>query len=175
MDCLVLFVFFYTSSPPDLPPLVSSALLCSGHRLGTAEIENAITSHPDVIESAVVGDTPWLTCGRWGRIRQRKGGQLPCWDNCRGGISPIFNKFQTQSLAKQRLSIDTGEICLHSAHPRGQIDISRVCQSRMLVSRPSTDQHRGWWSTDCRLVGRPAPAGAGRPTSTREMQYMDIF
>ena len=27
----------------------------SGHRLGTAEIENAINSHPDVIESAVVG------------------------------------------------------------------------------------------------------------------------
>ena len=27
----------------------------SGHRLGTAEIENAINEHPNVIESAVVG------------------------------------------------------------------------------------------------------------------------
>ncbi len=27
----------------------------SGHRLGTAEIENAINSHPDVVESAVIG------------------------------------------------------------------------------------------------------------------------
>ena len=27
----------------------------SGHRMGTAEVENAIDEHPDVIESAVVG------------------------------------------------------------------------------------------------------------------------
>jgi acetyl-CoA synthetase len=34
---------------------VDDVLNVSGHRLGTAEIENAINSHPDVIESAVVG------------------------------------------------------------------------------------------------------------------------
>ena len=27
----------------------------SGHRMGTAEVENAIDEHPDVVESAVVG------------------------------------------------------------------------------------------------------------------------
>jgi acetyl-CoA synthetase len=27
----------------------------SGHRIGTAEVENAINMHPDVVESAVVG------------------------------------------------------------------------------------------------------------------------
>ena len=27
----------------------------SGHRIGTAEVENAINQHPDVVESAVVG------------------------------------------------------------------------------------------------------------------------
>lgn len=34
---------------------VDDVLNVSGHRLGTAEIEAALTSHPDVIESAVVG------------------------------------------------------------------------------------------------------------------------
>jgi acetyl-CoA synthetase len=34
---------------------VDDVLNVSGHRLGTAEIENAINSHPDVVESAVVG------------------------------------------------------------------------------------------------------------------------
>ena len=34
---------------------VDDVLNVSGHRLGTAEIENAINTHPDVIESAVVG------------------------------------------------------------------------------------------------------------------------
>ena len=27
----------------------------SGHRIGTAEVENAINQHPDIVESAVVG------------------------------------------------------------------------------------------------------------------------
>ncbi len=27
----------------------------SGHRIGTAEIENVISMHPDVVESAIVG------------------------------------------------------------------------------------------------------------------------
>ncbi len=34
---------------------VDDVLNVSGHRIGTAEIENAINMHPDVIESAVVG------------------------------------------------------------------------------------------------------------------------
>ncbi|MEX1011955.1 MAG: acetate--CoA ligase [Balneolaceae bacterium] len=34
---------------------VDDVLNVSGHRLGTAEIENAINEHPDVVESAVVG------------------------------------------------------------------------------------------------------------------------
>eukprot|EP00667_Euglena_gracilis_P004574 EG_transcript_4603 len=34
---------------------VDDVLNVSGHRLGTAEIESAINSHPDIIESAVVG------------------------------------------------------------------------------------------------------------------------
>ncbi len=34
---------------------VDDVLNVSGHRMGTAEVENAINEHPDVIESAVVG------------------------------------------------------------------------------------------------------------------------
>jgi acetyl-CoA synthetase len=34
---------------------VDDVINVSGHRLGTAEIENAINKHPDVVESAVVG------------------------------------------------------------------------------------------------------------------------
>ena len=34
---------------------VDDVINVSGHRLGTAEVENAINQHPDVIESAVVG------------------------------------------------------------------------------------------------------------------------
>lgn len=34
---------------------VDDVINVSGHRLGTAEIENAINQHPDVVESAVVG------------------------------------------------------------------------------------------------------------------------
>ncbi|MEO7177049.1 MAG: acetate--CoA ligase [Saprospiraceae bacterium] len=34
---------------------VDDVINVSGHRLGTAEIENAINEHPDIIESAVVG------------------------------------------------------------------------------------------------------------------------
>ncbi len=34
---------------------VDDVINVSGHRLGTAEVENAINEHPDVIESAVVG------------------------------------------------------------------------------------------------------------------------
>src|SRR5699024_10430850 len=34
---------------------VDDVLNVSGHRLGTAEIENAINEHPKVVESAVVG------------------------------------------------------------------------------------------------------------------------
>ena len=34
---------------------VDDVLNVSGHRLGTAEIENAINTHPGVVESAVVG------------------------------------------------------------------------------------------------------------------------
>ena len=34
---------------------VDDVINVSGHRLGTAEIENAINEHPSVIESAVVG------------------------------------------------------------------------------------------------------------------------
>jgi len=34
---------------------VDDVINVSGHRLGTAEIENAINEHPDVVESAVVG------------------------------------------------------------------------------------------------------------------------
>lgn len=34
---------------------ISPLFSFSGHRLGTAEIESAINSHPDIIESAVVG------------------------------------------------------------------------------------------------------------------------
>jgi acetyl-CoA synthetase len=34
---------------------VDDVINVSGHRLGTAEIENAINAHPDIVESAVVG------------------------------------------------------------------------------------------------------------------------
>jgi len=34
---------------------VDDVMNVSGHRLGTAEVENAINEHPKVIESAVVG------------------------------------------------------------------------------------------------------------------------
>lgn len=34
---------------------VDDVINVSGHRLGTAEIENAINEHPDIVESAVVG------------------------------------------------------------------------------------------------------------------------
>jgi acetyl-CoA synthetase len=34
---------------------IDDVLNISGHRIGTAEVENAINSHPDVVESAVVG------------------------------------------------------------------------------------------------------------------------
>jgi acetyl-CoA synthetase len=34
---------------------VDDVLNVSGHRIGTAEVENAINRHPDVVESAVVG------------------------------------------------------------------------------------------------------------------------
>ena len=34
---------------------IDDVINVSGHRLGTAEIENAINFHPDVLESAVVG------------------------------------------------------------------------------------------------------------------------
>jgi acetyl-CoA synthetase len=34
---------------------VDDVINVSGHRLGTAEVENAINQHPDVVESAVVG------------------------------------------------------------------------------------------------------------------------
>src|SRR6185437_7267080 len=34
---------------------VDDVLNVSGHRIGTAEVENAINMHPDVVESAVVG------------------------------------------------------------------------------------------------------------------------
>ena len=34
---------------------VDDVLNCSGHRLGTAEIENALDEHPNVVETAVVG------------------------------------------------------------------------------------------------------------------------
>ncbi len=34
---------------------VDDVINVSGHRIGTAEIENAINQHPDVVESAVVG------------------------------------------------------------------------------------------------------------------------
>jgi acetyl-CoA synthetase len=34
---------------------VDDVINVSGHRMGTAEVENAIDEHPDVIESAVVG------------------------------------------------------------------------------------------------------------------------
>lgn len=34
---------------------VDDVINVSGHRMGTAEVENAINEHPDVIESAVVG------------------------------------------------------------------------------------------------------------------------
>jgi len=34
---------------------VDDVIKVSGHRLGTAEIEDAIDQHPDVVESAVVG------------------------------------------------------------------------------------------------------------------------
>ena len=34
---------------------VDDVMNVSGHRMGTAEVENAINEHPKVIESAVVG------------------------------------------------------------------------------------------------------------------------
>lgn len=34
---------------------VDDVIKVSGHRIGTAEIENAINMHPDIVESAVVG------------------------------------------------------------------------------------------------------------------------
>ena len=34
---------------------VDDVINVSGHRLGTAEVENAINQHPQVVESAVVG------------------------------------------------------------------------------------------------------------------------
>ena len=34
---------------------VDDVINVSGHRMGTAEVENAIDEHPEVIESAVVG------------------------------------------------------------------------------------------------------------------------
>ena len=34
---------------------VDDVLNVSGHRIGTAEVENAINMHPDIVESAVVG------------------------------------------------------------------------------------------------------------------------
>src|SRR5205085_6224395 len=34
---------------------VDDVLNVSGHRIGTAEVENAINQHPDIVESAVVG------------------------------------------------------------------------------------------------------------------------
>ncbi len=34
---------------------VDDVLNVSGHRIGTAEVENAINMYPDVVESAVVG------------------------------------------------------------------------------------------------------------------------
>lgn len=34
---------------------VDDVINVSGHRMGTAEVENAINEHPDVVESAVVG------------------------------------------------------------------------------------------------------------------------
>ena len=34
---------------------VDDVINVSGHRIGTAEVENAINEHPDVVESAVVG------------------------------------------------------------------------------------------------------------------------
>jgi acetyl-CoA synthetase len=34
---------------------VDDVMNVSGHRIGTAEVENAIDEHPDVVESAVVG------------------------------------------------------------------------------------------------------------------------
>ena len=40
---------------------VDDVLNVSGHRLGTAEIENALNRHPDVVESAVIGEPDDLT------------------------------------------------------------------------------------------------------------------
>src|SRR4029077_11694349 len=34
---------------------VDDVMNISGHRIGTAEVENAINEHPDIVESAVVG------------------------------------------------------------------------------------------------------------------------
>jgi acetyl-CoA synthetase len=34
---------------------VDDVMNVSGHRIGTAEVENAINEHPDIVESAVVG------------------------------------------------------------------------------------------------------------------------
>ena len=34
---------------------VDDVINVSGHRMGTAEVENAINEHPDIVESAVVG------------------------------------------------------------------------------------------------------------------------
>jgi len=34
---------------------VDDVINVSGHRIGTAEIENAINQHPDIVEAAVVG------------------------------------------------------------------------------------------------------------------------
>lgn len=40
---------FYLMFGPD------SLVICSGHRIGTAEVESALVSHPQCAEAAVVG------------------------------------------------------------------------------------------------------------------------
>jgi len=43
-------VLFYLMFKSDIVPVI-----CSGHRIGTAEVESALVSHPQCAEAAVVG------------------------------------------------------------------------------------------------------------------------
>ncbi len=56
---------------------VDDVLNVAGHRLGTAEIESALVSHPNVAESAVVGPPHEL-----------KGQGICCFVVCKAGVTP---------------------------------------------------------------------------------------
>jgi acyl-CoA synthetase (AMP-forming)/AMP-acid ligase II len=101
---------------------IDDVLNVSGHRIGTAEVESALVSHPSVAEAAVVG-----------RPDDLKGQALVCFVTVKNGIaaSPDLKEMIRAHVAREIGSLARPTTCgsrrapqdpqrqNHAAHPQG--------------------------------------------------------